>query len=69
MEERNRRSHERRQLGKLTVPFGGVAKEIAELSLATNISPSELMRTPHVVLRALYDGVRRRNEQRKKGPR
>ena len=54
-----------RRPGKLTIPGGGVAKEIADLALKTTIDPLALMRTPPEVLRALYDGAQKLDKRRR----
>jgi len=51
--------------GKLVIPGGGVAAEIATLALVTKLDPVSLMRTPPDVIRALYDGMRKLNERRR----
>lgn len=63
MEERHRRRGSGSRLGKLIIPFGGVAQEIARLALATRISPLELMRTPIDVIRALYNELNKRQKE------
>ena len=65
MGEERRRGRSRGRPGKRLIPGGGVAKEIAELSLITSIDPLALMRTPAEVLSALYDGAQKLQERRR----
>jgi len=64
MDQGHRRRRSRGRPGKLGIPGGGVAAEIANLSLAYGLDPLSLMRTPPDVMRALYDGAKKQRERR-----
>ena len=64
MDQGDRRRRSRGRPGKLGIPGGGVAAEIANLALQTGLDPLSLMRTPPDVMRALYDGARKLRERR-----
>jgi hypothetical protein len=65
MDQGRRRRRARGRPPKL-IPGGGVAAEIADLAIALGVAPGSLLDTPVDILVALYDGLRRRDERRRR---